>query len=178
MTSTENTGFCIPHTVRDTPDKGRGVFADEVVSKGTIIYRNLREQFKVYDEGSLKQFLSPLSHRDVSYELTHIFGLPEFPEFVIRFYDAGVLINHSSEPNIAMNLSSDENTIPYNTSPQTVTGVEDALLNIRFGLIAIKDLNVGDELTMNYKDFVEDPSYYDDLCDQYGVSESYLNWDD
>ena len=178
MENKANTGFCIPYSVRDTPEKGRGVFADAAVPKGSIIYRNLRGQFKVYDEHSLKQLLSPLSDREVSYELTHVFGLPEFPEFVIRFYDDGVLINHSDEPNIAMNLGSDENTTIYNTSEQTVTGVEEALLNIRYGLIAMQDLEVGDELTMDYKDSLEDPPYYDDLCNQYGVSEPYLDLDE
>ena len=64
--------------------------------------------------------------------------------------------------------------IPYNTSPQDVQDVADALLNDRFALIAIQDLKVGDELTHDYNIGVEDPSYYDALCEQYNVSSPWL----
>ena len=174
MASNNITGFCVPYTVRTAPDTGRGVFADAPIRKGTIVYRNLRGQYKVYDERSLKKFLAQLSHSEVTYELTHLFGLPEFPGYVIRFFDDGVLINHSRQPNIEMNNRSGENEIPYNTSPQGVADVEDALLNNRFTLITIQDLKAGDELTMDYTTCIEDPSYYDALCEQYDVSESYL----
>ncbi len=174
MASNNNTGFCVLYNVRATPDKGLGVFADAPIRKGTIVYRNLRGQYKVYDERSLKKFLAQLSHSEVAYELTHMFGLPEFPGYVIRFFDDSVLINHSRQPNIAMNNSSGENEIPYNVSPQGVTDVEDALLNNRFALIAIQDLKVADELTMDYTTCIEDPSYYDAFCEQYDVSEPYL----
>ena len=178
MADNDHSGFCIAYAVRNTPDKGQGVFAGAAVSKGSIIYRNLRGQFKVYDEASLRKLLAPLSQHDASYELTHMFGLADFAGFVIRFYDDGVLINHSSEPNIAMNFSSDENGMSSNSPGKNVTDVEDALLNVRYGLIAIQDLKVGDELTMDYDGFTEDPLYYDELCVQYGVLESYLDWDE
>jgi len=178
MTNNGNTGFCIPYTVRDTSDKGLGVFTDAPVRKGTIVYRNLRGQYKVYDESSLNEFLAKLSHSEVVYELTHMFGLAEFSGYIIRFIDDGVLVNHSNQPNIAMNDSSGENEIQYKTSPQGVSDVEDALFNDRFALVAIQDLKVGDELTMDYNSFIEDPLYYDDLCEQFGVSESFLDLDE
>ncbi len=175
MPSNNNTGFCIPYTVRATPDKGLGVFTDTLVPKGTIIYRNLRGQYKVYDERSLRKFLAQLSHIEAAYELTHMFGLPEFPGYIIRFFDDGVLINHSSQPNSAMNNVSSDNKIPYNTSPQDTQDVEDALLNDRFWLIAIQDLKAGNEVTMDYTKCIKDPLYYDSLCEQYAVSEPYLD---
>jgi len=175
MPSNKNTGFCIPYTVRATSDKGLGVFANTPIRKGTIIYRNLRGQYKVYDERSLKKFLAQLSHSEVAYELTHMFGLPEFSGYIIRFFDDGVLVNHSRQPNIAINNRSGENEIPYNTSPKDAQDVEDSLLNDRFSLIAIQDLKAGDELTMDYTKCIEDPLYYDSLCEQYDVSEPYLD---
>ncbi len=42
MTSNDNTGFCVPYTVRTTPDKGRGVFADAPIREGTILWRHVR----------------------------------------------------------------------------------------------------------------------------------------
>jgi hypothetical protein len=175
MASKDKTGFCVPYTVRATPDKSLGVFADAQIRKGTIIWRHVRGQYAVYDERSLKELVAQLSCSEVVYELTHIFGLPEFPGYVIRIFDDGVLINHSRQPTTAMNNVTGDNQMPYNTSPQNVQDVEDALLNDRFALIAVQDLKVGDEMTMDYTICIEDPLYYDALCEQYGVSEPYLN---
>ncbi len=175
MASNDNTGFCVPYTVRATPDKGLGVFADAPILKGTILWRHQRGLYAVYDERSLKELVAQLSRKEVAYELTHMFGLPEFPGYIIRIFDDGVLINHSRQPTTAMNNSSGDNEIPYNTSQQDVQDVADALLNDRFALIAIQDLKVGDELTMDYTICIEDPLYYDALCEQYDVSEPYLD---
>ncbi|MDC3237367.1 SET domain-containing protein [bacterium] len=144
------------------------------MSKGTILWRHVRGQYTVYDERSLKEFLEGLPHKQIVYELTHMFGLPEFPGYVIRIFDDGVLINHSYKPNIAMNNATGDKEITFNTSPQNAQEVEGALLNDRFALIAIKDINVGDELTMDYIKCIDDPSYYDDLYEQYDVSEPFL----
>ncbi len=174
MASNEKTGLCVPYTVRDTPDKGRGVFADAPIRKGTILWRFVRGQYAVYDERTLKEFLAKLSRSDVVYELEHVFGTPEFPDYIIRVFDDGVLINHSRQPTVAVNNGSGDNEISYNTSARDVQDVEDALLNDRFALIAIQDLKVGDELTHDYNIGVEDPSYYDALCEQYNVSWPWL----
>lgn len=89
MASNGNSGFCVPYTVRDTPDKGRGVFADAPIRKGTIVWRHVRGQYAVYDERSLNEFLAKLSRSEVVYELEHMFGLPEFSGYIIRVFDDG-----------------------------------------------------------------------------------------
>ena len=174
MASNDNTGFCVPYTVRVTSDKGRGVFADASIRKGTILWRHVRSQYAVHDERSLKDLLAKLSRSEVVYQLTHMFGIPEFPGYVIRVFDDGKLINHSHQPTTVMNNGSGDNEIPYDTSPQDVQDVVDALLNDRFALIATQDLKVGDELTQNYTIGIEDPLYYDALCEQYDVSWPWL----
>ena len=174
MASNRENGFYIPYSVRDTIDKGLGVFTNSPIRKGTIIWRHVRGQYTVHDERSLKKLLWQLSHKEVVYELTHMFGLREFPGYVIRIFDDGVLINHSSQPNIAMNNANGDNEIKHNTSPQNAQDVEDALLDDRFALIALQDIDAGEELTMDYMQFIADPSYYDDLYEQYDVSESFL----
>jgi len=174
MTSNGESGFCVRYTVRDTPDKGRGVFADAPIRKGTIVWRFVPGQYAVYDERSLKEFLAELSRSEVVYELEHMFGAPEFPDYVIRVLDDGVLINHSRQPTVAVNSSCVADEIPYNTSPRDARDVADALLNDRFALVAIQDLKVGDELTHDYDIGVEDPPYYDALCEQYDVSSPWL----
>ena len=174
MASNGNSGFCVPYTVRDTREKGRGLFTEMPIPQGTILWRHVRGQYAVYDERSLKEFLANLSHSDVIYELEHMFGLPEFPDCVIRVFDDGVLINHSREPNVALNTGFGDNEFPFNTPPRNVQEVEDALLNDRFALIATQNIQVGDELTMDYNIGIEDPPYYDALCEQYGVSSPWL----
>jgi SET domain-containing protein len=174
MASNGKAGFCIPYTVRDTPDKGRGVFADAPIRKGTILWRFVRGQYAVYDERSLKELLAKLSRRDVVYELEHMFGAPEFPGYIIRVFDDGVLINHSRKPTVVVNSESGGDEIPYNTSVEDVHDVEDALLNDRFALVATQDLKVGDELTLDYNIGEESPSYYYALCEQYDLSEPWL----
>ncbi len=174
MENDVNTGFCVPYTVRTTPDKGQGVFAGAPIRKGTILWRFVRGQYAVYDERSLKEFLAKLSPSKVVYELTHMFGTPEFPDYIIRIFDDGVLVNHSSKPTVVVNSASGCEEIPYNTSAQNVQDVEDALLNDRFALIATRDLQIGDELTHDYNIGVKDPLYYDSLCEQYNVSEPFL----
>ena len=175
MASNPSAGFCVPYTVRATPDKGLGVFASAPIPKGTILWRFVRGQYAVYDELSLRAFVAQLSRSEVAYELTHMFGLPEFPGYIIRILDDGVLINHSHQPTTAMNKSFADIHMPYNTSPQNAQDVAEALLNDRFAQIAIQDLKVGDELTMDYTIGIEDPPYYDALCDEYDVSEPFLN---
>jgi hypothetical protein len=164
----------VPYTVGVTPDKGRGVFADAPIRRGTILWRHVRGQYAVYDERSLQELLAKRSRNEAVYELTHMFGIPEFPGYVIRVFDDGVLINHSRQPTTVMNNDSGENEIPYDTSPQDARDVADALLNDRFALIATQDLKVGDELTQDYTIGIEDPSYYDALCEQYDVSWPWL----
>ena len=174
MKNNDNTGFCVAYTVRDTHDKGRGVFAGAPIAKGMILWRHLRGQYAVFDERSLKEMLAKLSRSEAAYELTHMYGLPEFPGFIIRIFDHGVLINHSRQPTAEMNIGSDDNEIPLNGSPQNIQDVEEALLNDCFALIATKDLKPGDELTTDYSIGIEDPAYYDELCEQFDVTEPWL----
>ena len=119
MTSNASSGFRVPYTVRVTPDKGRGVFADAPIRNGTIVWRFVRGQYAVYDESSLKKFLATLSRTGVVDELEHMFGAPEFPGYVIRVLDDGVLVNHSSQPAVAVNNGPGEDEIPYDTSPRS-----------------------------------------------------------
>ena len=171
MATNDNAGFCIPYTIRATPDKGRGVFADAVVRKGTILWRHVPGKYAVYDERSFKELLGTLSQSEAVYELTHSSGLREFPGYMIRVFDDGVLINHSSQPTVAMNNGSPEHKAP---SVASVQDVEDALLDDRFALVAAQELEAGGELTHDYNTDVEDPLYYDALCEQYGVTWEWL----
>ena len=174
MEQSKNTGFCIPYTVKDTPEKGRGVFADTAVSEGTVLWRHERGLYAVYNELLLRELFANMTHSEVVYELTHMFGLPEFPGYVIRVFDDGVLINHSRQPTVAMNYVAADFQLPYDESTHKVHDVEEALLNDRFALIAACDIKGGEELTMDYNIGTEEPSYYEALWERYGVEEPWL----
>jgi SET domain-containing protein len=164
-------GFCIPYEIRHTAEKGNGVYATADIDKGTLIWRHLARHFEVYDERKLKQLLEQSTHEQAVYLLTHIFGLPEFPGYMINVLDNGVLINHSQQSNLIMNQNAEADPLPAIHSAE---GVAIALLNDRFALFAGWDIGVGDELTHNYDQDVEDPAYYDALCEQYEVSWDWL----
>lgn len=72
MTGNDETGPCIPYTIRLTPDQGRGVFADTAVGNGTTLWRHVPGQYAVYDEQLLKKLLVGSSHNEAVHELTNI----------------------------------------------------------------------------------------------------------
>ena len=174
MASNKAGGFCVSYKICDTPDKGQGVFVDAAIGKGTILWRHVPEKYTVYNETSLNKLLSKLSHNEAVYELTHMFGLPEFPGYLIRLHDDGVLINHSTQPTTVINSCAQGKDYSYQCGADSVSEVTGALLNDRFAMIATRDLLPGDELTHDYNVGVEDPPYYDALCDNYNITWPWL----
>ena len=62
-------------------------------------------------------------------------------------------------------------------SPHYLHNVTDNLLSDRYALIAIHDIEKGEEFTNDYAADTFDPPYYDALYEQYGVIENYLDDD-
>ena len=115
-----------------------------------------------------------MSSAEVVYELTRVFGLADFPGCLIRVFDDGVLINHSSDDNLATNNSTATKTSFDASAPQYLNRVTEALLADRYALVATRDIETGEEFTNDYSvEFV--PPYYDVLYEQYGVREDFLN---
>ncbi len=171
MGSKQNTGMCIPYTIRETPDKGRGVFADAAIPKGSTVWRHVPGQYAVYDERSLKALVSNMPDSEAMYVLTHIHCMPEFPEYMIRVFDDGELINHADQPTLLTH------TRPGYAECLAVTSTEDvsrALLGHHFALVAARDIEKGEELTLDYNDDPDDPQYYVTLCKKYGVEWDWL----
>jgi SET domain-containing protein len=171
MNHLNNSGFCIPYSVRMDHAKGRGLFADAPIAKGTTVWRYVTGQFAVYDEKSLKTHLSNLRHDDAVYVLEHIHAMPEFPGYMIRVFDDGELTNHSEQPTLATR------TDPGYTGTTLATcaeKVEKTLLAGYFTLVAVRDIQAGEELTLDYNQDPDDPLYYSKLCDRYGLSWDWL----
>ncbi len=173
MTEKKN-GFCFRYAVRKTPDKGLGVFAVEQIKKRSIVWRHVPGQYIVYDEPTFKAAIKDLAHADVVYELTHVFGLKELPGCLIRILDDSVLINHSSNANLATNNAEAIGTVIDVASAHYIQNVTKALLDVRYALVATRNIEIGEEFSNNYMAEVADPPFYHTLCEHYGVSGDYL----
>ncbi len=169
------TGFRFKYSVEKTDDKGLGVFAREAIRKGSVVWRHVPGIFAVYDERTFTKKIEKMPPADAVYELTHVFGLEDFPGCLIRALDDGVLINHSSKPTLVTNNADPASTQLNVNSHRYLHKVTEALLDDRYSLVATRDIESGEELTNDYS--VEDdcPPYYDVLCERYGVSEDFLD---
>lgn len=174
MTDKQN-GFCFPHVVKKTTDKGLGVFSVETIKRGSIVWRHVAGQYIVYDEQTFKAAIEKMVHADVIYELTHVFGLKDMPGCLIRVFDDGVLINHSSDANLATNNTAAIETPLDVTSIHYIQNVTKTLLDVRYALVATRDIEIGEEFSNDYVTEAVDPPFYNILCEHYGVSEDYLD---
>jgi SET domain-containing protein len=97
--------------------------------------------------------------------------MPEFPEYMIRVFDDGELINHSDQPTLLTHTRSG-----YDEGSPAISAkdVSTALLGGHFTLVAARDIEETEELTLDYNDDPEGPEYYDALCKQYGVKWDWL----
>jgi len=171
----KNNGFQVPYMIERTDDKGLGVFAGKVIKQGSIVWRHVPGQYVVYDEQTFRKVIARMSQAEVVYELTHVFGLNEFPGCLIRILDDGVLINHSSNSNLATSKFVANYMTPDVTSNLNLHNVTEALRDDRYALVATRDIERGEELTNDYAAEVVDPPYYDELYEQFGISEDFLD---
>ena len=172
----DQTGFCIPYKVKETPGKGRGVFAEAAARKGDVLWRFVAGRYSVYDEQTFLAVIEGMSVADIIYELTHAFGVRDFPGFLIRIHDDGVLINHARDANTA-SQSVIAGAPPPTASTLSIPSVTKALLDDRYALVALRDIVEGEELTNNYEIEAIDPPFYQALCERYGVDDDYLDAD-
>lgn len=167
-------GFRCAVKVVEIAEKGLGVVAAEHIRRGHIVWRHLPGQYAVYDAQGFTARIAGLPQEQVIYELTHCFGLAEFPHCVIRVFDAGVLINHADAPNLVTNNNPQIETTIKADAPGYVDAAAQALLDARYGLIATRDIRSGEELTLNYTAEAYDPPFFAAIYDQYDIDESFL----
>ncbi|MEM7123234.1 MAG: SET domain-containing protein-lysine N-methyltransferase [Pseudomonadota bacterium] len=174
MPDTE-TGFRFSYSVQKTEDKGLGVFAGEPIKKGSVVWRHSPGVFVVYDEPSFLAKVEGMASADVIYELTHVHAFEEFPGCLIRALDDGILINHSSQPNLATNKSGPARVSLDVRSPRYLDEVAAALHDDRYSLVATRDIETGEELANDYAADDDGPAFYDVLYEQYDIRDDYLD---
>ena len=171
-------GFLYAYSIKETPNKGRGVFAAEPIKEGSLVWRHVPGQYAVYNEISFNALIAKMTPDQVIYELTHVFGLADFPNCLIRVFDAGVLFNHASNANLMTNNTPD-NPAPLDPgAPGYLDDVAAALLGDRYAMIATRDIEAGEEFTNNYLLEESDPPFFEAIYDQYDIDDSYLEADD
>lgn len=170
-------GFCIQYAVKEIADKGLGIVSGEAIKQGRVVWRHIPGQYVVYDEQTFTDAISEMSYDDVVYELKHVFGLKELPGCLIRVFDDGALINHSANANLAINETAAIKPPIDLLTGNYIQNVTDSLLGDQFSLVAARNIEAGEELTHDYSVGVSDPAFYDVLCEQFGVCESYLGGD-
>lgn len=171
-------GFCFLYEVKEAPGKGLGVFSKQAIKKGSIVWRHVSGQYCVYNEQTFKALLANMTHEEASYELKHVFGLADFPDCLVRVFDAGVLFNHDSDRNLITNNQTALKSTLDSESAHYIQNVTDALLNERYAMIATRDIEVGEEFTNDYEEEVDDPPFFDILYKQYGIEDPYLDDED
>ena len=171
----KKTGFRFQFSVEKTEDKGLGVFAREPIEKGSVVWRHVPGVFVVYDEQSFRAKIANMPSAEVVYELTHVHAFEEFPGCLVRALDDGILINHSSDPNLATNKSEVISPALDVASPRYLNNVAKALLDDRYSLVATRDIEIGEEFANDYAADDNCPPYYDVLYEQYEVCEDYLD---
>ena len=163
------TGMCIPCSVRETADKGLGVFTESAVRQGARVWRHVPGLYEALDEAGLARLLAQASREDAVDLLVHIVTAEAFPGYMVRHLDEGALINHGDLPNVMRRAGRAD------ISPVASTlDVSKALLDSRFDLVAARDLAAGDELLMDYNAEPDDPEYFEEACRRYGVTRDWL----
>ena len=170
-----STGFRFLYSVEKTEGKGLGVFACETIKKGSVVWRHVPGMFVVYDERSFRAKIEKMPPADVVYELTHVHAFEDFPGCLIRALDDGILINHSSDPNLFTNNSAPARTSFDVNSRQYLHKVTEALVDDRYSLVATRDIERGEEFANDYSADDDCPPYYDVLYEQYGVCDDFLD---
>jgi hypothetical protein len=140
-------GFLIKTELRMTPDKGIGVFATQFIPANTRIYVSDPQSYTEEEASAYLESLPTLEERQDW--LDHAYGSKG--KICQDLYDT-VRINHSDNPTM------------FNKSE-----TEKSLKNFA---IATRDIQVGEELTEDYKVYTLTQAYIR-LCKQYGICEVY-----
>mmetsp|Transcript_30408 Transcript_30408/g.34544 ORF Transcript_30408/g.34544 Transcript_30408/m.34544 type:complete len:382 (-) Transcript_30408:34-1179(-) len=161
-----DTAFQVPFEVRQSPGKGRGLFALQDVKKGTILYDfSQTAQFRTgNDFAEFLRILQPELSCDVlqwSYvqDLSNGFTTKEMiQEQTLRIMtdlDPGSFCNNGghSKGNMGWIISNDDNNPTNNNTTAPIIGRHDTVKSAP--LVALRDIDANEELLCIYSQFSE-----------------------
>jgi len=174
------TGFRVAVDVRISPGKGRGVFLEEPVRKGQVLWEN-RYSARFPDECSVRIFFASLSEEDQCNAI--MWG------YVNDFFGRGLQFQLDLDPAVYLNAGSPP--AQANTVNRFLLKHEDELfdkMNLndvqrtlesrqrnsllssepRFGMVALHDMEAGTELLIDYAEIhvygIKKLGWYESLC--------------
>eukprot|EP00697_Spironema_sp_BW2_P011592 gnl/Spiro4/27337_TR13611_c0_g1_i1.p1 gnl/Spiro4/27337_TR13611_c0_g1~~gnl/Spiro4/27337_TR13611_c0_g1_i1.p1 ORF type:complete len:177 (-),score=45.82 gnl/Spiro4/27337_TR13611_c0_g1_i1:86-595(-) len=151
-------GYLVPHEVRFVNGSiGHGVFATEFIPKGTPLW--VPTKVVKFTHEQVAETLRGLSASAAHEYLRQAFVLAsDLEHLCVNVDDTGRFTNHSSTPNCGFaDFESD-----------VVGAVVDGVgVDVRVS-VALRDIAVGEEITVDYAG-LGSPQWYKDLCALYGV---------
>lgn len=118
-------------TLKNTKDKGLGLFATKEFKKGEVIY----EAFEIaIPRGQNNEYVYHVNNKEIKLKIGQHFGTPDHN---LRLYGFDVFINHSCQANSYSEYAGD---------PKKEV--------VSYKQIALRDIKVGEELSCNYFNYV------------------------
>mmetsp|Transcript_6531 Transcript_6531/g.9495 ORF Transcript_6531/g.9495 Transcript_6531/m.9495 type:complete len:228 (+) Transcript_6531:120-803(+) len=127
-------GFELPYEVRDAPEKGRGVYVISPIRRGDLIYSGYQHA-EFDDEHSFRKFLAQLP-----FALQCEILLWAYP---MRSPDGGYVVSVELD---------DGSFINHGNSDREINAFEND--EICDGMCALRDIEVGEQICMNYTEFI------------------------
>ncbi len=137
--------------VKVSPIAGVGLFADQDIKKGEIVWQYTPESCTLLTEEQLDVLVNSFHKTEkdlIKYYLTYSY-FQKFLNSLVFCLDNGRYVNHSEEPNLVAPTD-----LPYDVAWQYS--------------VALRDIKKGEELTENYNSY--DPAeWVDTFCQKFGI---------
>ncbi len=138
-------GFQFNVELKQSPGKGLGVFTNEFIPKGSLVWTTIEGNHKVFNEQELRNFVDQ-NPSFAEFVLNHVYG---WRDQVIFAIDDAAYVNHSAHPNLGVG-----HVYAYDDDDK--------------GCFAARDIEAGEELLDDYKTY-SNPEWYLELCKKYNV---------
>ena len=141
-------GMCVPYRIGPSAIAGEGIFATAPIKRGQLLWRYVvGVSVLEHNEASLRSRLAGMAAADVVDLLEHIYV---WNGLAIEILDDAKIWNHAAHPNTG-------------NHPDEASGEGDGVSSY-----ALRDIEVGEELTDDYATFGDVP-WYETICTEHGA---------
>lgn len=164
ITQQTTNGFRVPYKIDNVPDKGKGIIAISPIKRGTLVWNADPNVCQIFTKNEFEDYLSKLNFEQARDEVMHVYGAESVSKnHVILLRGDARIFNHSSNNSVGEWTSIFGNDI----EAAQKWAIENCA-DLNNCTVAIKDIEIGDELSDNYGSYY-DPEWLIDLCDKYNV---------
>lgn len=143
--------LAVKTVVKQSTIAGMGLFADEDIKEGTIVWEYTEKSCSVFNKEQFQVFLESYHKTEkeiIQYILTYSYYQAKLKGLILCL-DDGRFVNHSEKPNLKGPAHMDRDT-SWQYS------------------IACRDIKKGEELTEDYRTY-DSSEWLNDLCQQYNI---------